>query len=124
MPFAIPLLFLLDLFAAALTFGTAASVPMWRRSAITAPVFVFVAAPMTSLAVVVAFAQIKGKPRLGFDCPIALIIFLLAVISILAAYVVGLTCRFAFRTIAPRLEQWLGLRPFLMLQGPYCAAAR
>jgi hypothetical protein len=116
MPFALPVLFLLDLFAAALTFSTVASVPIWRRSAITAPVFVFIAAPMTSLALAVIFAQAGGKTLLGSGYKVALILLLLAAVSIVAAYVAGLTCRFAFRTVAPRLEQWLGLRPFLILQ--------
>jgi hypothetical protein len=117
MPFALPLLGLFDLLVAALTFATVASVPMWRRSAITAPVFVFIAAPMTSLALAVILAPIGGEIRLGSEYPVTLILFALAATSIVAAYVAGLACRFAFQTITPRLEQWLGLRPFLILQG-------
>ena len=108
--------FLLDLFAAALTFSAVASVPVWRRSAITAPLFVFFAAPMTSVALAALFAKHEGKLLLSSNHPVAGILFLLAAISILAAYVAGLICRFIFLTVAPRLEQGLGLRPFLMLQ--------
>lgn len=109
MPFALPLLFLLDLFAAALTFGTVASVPMWRHLAITAPVFVFIATPMTLLTLVPAL--------LGSEHSITLIFALLAASSFVAAYIAVLACRFAFRTVAPRLEQLLSLHPFLILQG-------
>jgi len=108
--------FLLDLFAAALTFSIVASVPVWRRSAITTPLFVFFAAPMTSVALAALFAKHEGKPLLSSNHPVAGILFLLAAISILAAYMAGLICKFIFLTVAPRLEQGLGLRPFLMLQ--------
>jgi len=116
MPFALPLLFLFDLLAAALTFSTVSSVPMWRRSAITAPVRVFIAAPMTSLALIVIVAQLRGQDLLGSDYPVAWVLFLLAAVSVAAAYIAGLACRFAFRTVTPRVEEWLGLRPFLILQ--------
>ncbi len=118
MPFAIPLIFLADLFAAALTFGIVASVPMWRRSAITAPVFVFIASPMTSLAVVLAMAvsPMERYVRPGSDYRLPVILSVLAVASIVAAYLAGLACRFVFQTVAPLLENWLGLRRFLILQ--------
>ena len=108
--------FLLDLLAAALTFSTVASVPVWRRSAITAPLFVFFAAPMTAVAFIALFAKHEGKLLISSNHRIAGILFLLAAISIFGAYVAGLICRFIFLTIAPRLEQGLGLRPFLMLR--------
>lgn len=115
MPFVLPLLFLCDLCAAAFTFSIVASVPMWRRSAITAPVFVFIAAPIPSLALVMVF-PLKDKTFLDFDFKTALILLLLTAVSLIAAYAAGLICRFAFRTAAPRVEELLGLRPFLLLR--------
>jgi hypothetical protein len=116
MPFALPLLFLLDLFAAALTFSIVASVPVWRRSAITAPVFVFIAAPMPSLTLAAVLLQLQAKTLFKSDFKIASTFLFLTAASVIAAYAAALTCRFIFRTVAPRLEAWLGLRPFLLLQ--------
>lgn len=115
MPFLLSLLFLCDLCAAALTFSIVASVPMWRRSAITAPVFVFIAAPIPSLTLVVVF-PLQDKTFLNSGFKAASILLLLTVVSVIAAYAAGLICRFAFRTVAPRIEQSLGLRPSLLLQ--------
>ena len=118
MPFLLPLIFLADLIAAALTFATVASVPVWRRSAITAPVFVFIAAPITSIFISLLFAPVTGWTRLGSKYPTTLVILLaLALGSLLTAYVAVLTCRFVFQVLAPRIEQMLGLRTFLILQG-------
>lgn len=117
MPFALPLLFLFDLMAAALTFATVASVPPWRQSAITAPVFVFIAAPMTGLSFAVAIAPIGAAVRSDLGYPVTLIFAALAIVSIVVAYFAGLTCRFVFQTAAPRLERGLGMRPFLVLKG-------
>jgi len=65
MPFALPFLFLLDLFAAALTFAIVSSVPTWRRSAVTAPVFVFIAAPIPLIALAVIVPNVEAKGQLG-----------------------------------------------------------
>lgn len=112
MPFALPLLFLFDLIAAALTFAAVASVPAWRRSAITAPVFVFIAAPMTTILIAASISQLSIYTSFAAVS----ILLTLALGSIIAAYVATLTCRFGFETVAPRLEKLLGLRPLLILQ--------
>lgn len=118
MPFLLPLLFLADLVAAALTFAVTASVPLWRRSAITAPVFVFIAAPVTSIFFLFLFAPLTGWTQFGTRYPVAVFISLiLAIASFLTAWVAALTCRFVFQVFAPRLEQSLGLRTSLVLQG-------
>lgn len=117
MPFLLPLIFLADLMAAALTFAVVASVPAWRRSAITAPVFVFIAAPVTSLFCGLALMRVGGWTHYGTRYPMILLVMLgLAAGAVLAAYVAGLVCRFVFNNLAPRMEQWLGLRQFLILQ--------
>jgi hypothetical protein len=114
MPFALPLLLLFDLIAAALTFAIVASIPLWRHAAIPAPVFVFVAAPMTSLFVMASFMPTGLNARSEF--PLRLILAALAIASLLAAYVGWLACGFIFRTVAPRIERSLGLRRWLLLQ--------
>lgn len=115
MPFALPLLFMLDMLAAAVTFAVVTSVPMWRRSAITGPVFIFFAAPMASVSLGVILFPIGGQ-TLNIGYPATFILATLASISVVVAYVAVLICRFVFQAIAPRLEHWLGLRPFLILQ--------
>jgi len=111
------MLFLADLIAAALTFAAVASVPFWRRSAITAPVFVFLSAPMTSLLILITFAPATRWINLGSKYQIALLVSLaLSAVSIATAYVAVLTCRFVLQILAPRVEQLLGLRSFLVLQ--------
>ena len=118
MPFALPLFFLFDLIAAALTFAAAASAPWWRRSAITAPVFVFVSAPMTMLLIAVGVSQFPffSAYSSGSGSTVTFILLALATGSIVAAYLAALTCRFAFETLASRIERLLGLRPLLILQ--------
>ena len=114
MPFALPLLFLFDLIAAALTFAAVASVPAWRRSAITAPVSVFIAAPMTMLVIVTGISHISLYTGSSFTA--VFILLVLTIGSIMAAYLAALTCRFAFESLVPQTEKLLGLRPFLILQ--------
>jgi len=117
MPFALPLLFLFDLLLAALTFAAVASVPPLRRSAITAPVFIFISAPSTVLLIITAGPQFLAVS--GSETSIALrtILVFIVIGSIAAAYVAALACRFIFQSVAPRVERLLGLRPLRILQG-------
>jgi hypothetical protein len=118
MPFILPLLFLADLIAAALTFAITASVPFWRRSAITAPVFVFIFAPAASIFFFFLFAPVTGWTHFATRYPTALVILLAIFLgSLLTAYLAALTCRFGFQVLAPRVEQFLDLRSYLVLQG-------
>ena len=71
---------------------------------------------MPSLALAVVLPQLQNNTLHASDFKAASILLLLTAVSVAAAYAAGLICRFFFRTAAPRLEESLGLRPFLLLQ--------